>query len=710
MQQRKPDKPHRVVIEAVEPEVDGGRHPVKRTPGETVHVTADIFGDGHDVVRAVLRYREIDGAGKPAGDWHVTTMASEVNDHWHGMFVVGHVGWYEYVVDAWVDRFGTWRRDLQKKHEARQEVASDLLEGAALVRTAALRARGAPAGRRRKSVATGPATSGTAAADLATPGNEPEWMLAQAELLERGGDQASRVAIALDPALLAAMNRHAEHVAVTSSEKMLRVVVEPVRARFGAWYEMFPRSAGPDPTRSATFDEAAGRLPEIAAMGFDVLYLPPIHPIGRTFRKGPNNTLTAGPNDPGSPWAIGGREGGHMSVEPGLGTIDDFDRFVERARALGIEIALDLAYQCSPDHPYVTEHPEWFRHRPDGSIKYSENPPKKYQDIYPFDFECADFQALWDELKRIVLFWVGHGVRIFRVDNPHTKPLRFWEWMIGEVRREHPGIVFLSEAFTRPKIMRHLAKIGFSQSYTYFTWRNEKPELTEYLTELTQTEVREYMRPNLFVNTPDILHEYLQLGGRPAFEARLVLAATMGATYGVYSGYELCENRAVPGTEEYMDSEKYQFRQWDWDRPGNIKPLVTRINQLRREHLALHGNWSLRFHATDNPHLIAYSKCTPDLTDIVLAVVNLDPFDTQHGWVQVPVRDWLLEPTGYRVDDLLTHERYHWHGEWNYVRLDPGFRQAHILQVESPAAGSHIRAAERDQTTRFASDLQRLTT
>jgi starch synthase (maltosyl-transferring) len=467
---------------------------------------------------------------------------------------------------------------------------------------------------------------------------------------------------------------------------VLEVVVEPVRARYGAWYEMFPRSAGTDPSRSATFAEAAERLPYIAGMGFDVLYLPPIHPIGKSFRKGPNNTLNAGPNDPGSPWAIGGEAGGHKAVEPALGTIEDFDRFVERARQHGIEIALDLAYQASPDHPYVKEHPAWFRQRPDGTIKYAENPPKKYQDIYPINFESSEWEALWQELKSVIEFWIGHGVKIFRVDNPHTKPYRFWQWALGEIKQAHPDTIFLSEAFTRPKVMRYLAKSGFSQSYTYFTWRNTKVELTDYFTELTQTDVREYMRPNLFANTPDILHEYLQHGGRPAFQVRFVLAATLGATYGIYSGYELSENVPVkPGSEEYLDSEKYQIRVRNFDHPQSLAELIARVNGIRRDHPALQRDWGLRFHNTDNPQLLAYSKRSEDGTDLVVVVVNLDPSHMQHGFVQLPLVQWgLTAESTIEVQDLLSDERYFWRGEWNYVRLDPGLRVAHVLAVKMP--------------------------
>jgi len=461
------------------------------------------------------------------------------------------------------------------------------------------------------------------------------------------------------------------------------VIVERERARFGAWYEMFPRSAGTDASRSATFKEAARRLPYVAAMGFDVLYLPPVHPIGKSFRKGPNNALQAGAGDPGSPWAIGSADGGHTAVEPGLGTLEDFADFVEASRRQGLEIALDLAYQASPDHPYVREHPEWFRHRPDGTIKYAENPPKKYQDIYPFNFESEQWASLWRELKHIVEFWISHGVRIFRVDNPHTKPFHFWQWALDDIRRRHPDAIFLSEAFTRPKVMRYLAKAGFSQSYTYFTWRNSAQELKEYFTELTQTDVREYMRANLFANTPDILHAYLQRGGRPAFQVRLVLAATLGASYGIYSGFELFENVAVrEGSEEYLDSEKYQIRVRNFDQPGNLSEFITQVNTIRREHPALQHDWGLQFHDTDNGELLCYSKRSKDGADLVVMVVNLDPLNMQHGFVRLPLSSWgLPAESAFEVVDLLSNERYFWRGEWNYVRLDPQGRMAHILQM-----------------------------
>lgn len=639
----------RVIIERVLPEIDAGRYPIKRTPGEKVVVTAHIFADGHDRIAARLLYKPVSEKA-----WRETTMAPLGNDVWEASFTPLDDRPYHYTLEAWIDRFASWRDDLAKRVQAGQDVASDLLEGAGLVFEAAKRATG----------------------------EEQVALREQARFLSSERPQAERVAAALEGSLAERMSRHPDRSRATQYERTLEILVERERARFSSWYEMFPRSAGPDPSRSATFREAEARLPEIAAMGFDVLYLPPIHPIGKTFRKGPNNALTAGPDDPGSPWAIGSEAGGHKSVDPGLGTLDDFRHFVEAARRLGLEVALDIAFQCSPDHPYVKEHPEWFRHRPDGSIKYAENPPKKYQDIYPFNFECDDWRGLWTELKSVIEFWIDQGVTVFRVDNPHTKPLRFWSWLIGEIHKTRPETIFLAEAFTRPKVMYALAKGGFTQSYTYFTWRNTQRELIDYLTELTQTEVRDYFRPNFFANTPDILHEYLQTGGRPAFQSRLVLAATLAASYGIYSGFELCENRAVPGTEEYQDSEKYQVRAWDWDRPGNIKELIARINRIRRENPALQFNDRLRFYPINNDRLICYAKTTEDLSNIILVAVNLDPHHPQEGWVQVPIHDLGIGPDErYQVHDLITDIRYLWHREWNYIRLDPAAMPAHLFRV-----------------------------
>jgi len=477
------------------------------------------------------------------------------------------------------------------------------------------------------------------------------------------------------------------------------VVVDAVRARFGAWYEMFPRSCTDDASRPGTLRDAEAQLPRIADLGFNVLYLPPIHPIGHTHRKGRNNSLKAYENDPGSPWAIGSEAGGHTAIDPGLGTLADFDRFVRLAKRLGIDIALDIAFQASPDHPWVREHPEWFRHRPDGSIKYAENPPKKYQDIYPIDFDTSERESLWAALLDVFLFWMSHGVKIFRVDNPHTKSFRFWEWAIAEIKRAHPDAIFLSEAFTRPKLMRYLAKAGFTQSYTYFTWRNTAWDLRHYLTELTTTELREYMRPNFFTNTPDILNEYLQSGGRPAFEVRLILAATLSASYGIYSGFELCENvPAKPGSEEYANSEKYEIRPRDWSRAGRFSELIARVNEIRRQQPALQFTDGLQFHNTDNGAFLWFSKTAPGppvpsevegmrgtrptADGRVFVVANTDVHWTQQGWVQMPIGELGLSARQpFIVEDLLDGARYTWRGEWNYVKLDPADRVAHIFVV-----------------------------
>ena len=648
----------RAVIESVQPEIDAGRFPAKRTAGEMVRVEADVFADGHDKVAADLIYRyaglsatAVAGAKAP-GDWTRVPMAPLGNDRWFAEFTVEELGFYEFSIEAWVDRFETYRDGLSKKFGAGQDVSTELTEIAEFLR-------------------------------LKT---DDERLKSFSARITSGDDQGAGVAAALDNDLVAAARRDPGlRTAVVRYERTLRVMVERERARFGAWYEMFPRSAGPDPSRSATFDEAAGRLPAIAAMGFDVLYLPPIHPIGTTARKGRNNSLTPEPTDPGSPWAIGAATGGHTAVEPGLGTLDDFVRFVRRARELGLDVALDIAFQTSPDHPWVREHPEWFRHRPDGSIKYAENPPKKYQDIYPLDFESPAWPELWAALRDVFVFWIEKGVTVFRVDNPHTKAFRFWEWAIADLKSRHPDTVFLSEAFTRPRVMHYLAKLGFSQSYTYFTWRNTKAELVEYFTELATGPGREYMRPNLFANTPDILHEYLQHGGRPAFKIRLVLAATLGASYGIYSGFELSENRPVkPGSEEYLDSEKYQYRQWNWDHPDSLAPLITLLNDARHAYRALQSDWSLRFHDTDNDHIVAYSK--RDARVVILTIVNLDYGNMQQGFVRVPLADWASRDDGGRIvaSDLITGETYTWTAEWNYVRLEPDTRPAHVLVIQLP--------------------------
>jgi starch synthase (maltosyl-transferring) len=667
----------RVVIEHVQPEVDAGRFPIKRTVGETVDVRAHVHADGHDLLMVLLKYRSSEpGAERP---WSEVPMEPLGNDEWRASFEVREVGGSEYTIEAWVDRFLSWRHELTIKARAGLDVSTELKEGAALVAAAAERCRprhqsGSGLERRRHRRDAG---------DVALDADDMR-LDEDARVIGGDRDPGVRINTALDDRLLALMMRHADRRFASTYGRVLRVTVDRERARFGAWYEMFPRSWGPDPTRSATFHEAAGHLPRVAALGFDVVYLPPVHPIGASFRKGRGNALVAVPGDPGSPWAIGSHAGGHKSVEPGLGSVKDFDAFVATARRLGLEVALDLAYQCSPDHPYVQDHPEWFRHRPDGTIKYAENPPKKYQDIYPFDFESPAWRSLWDELLDVVRFWIDHGVHIFRVDNPHTKPYAFWEWLIGEIQRDHPETIFLSEAFTRPKIMYYLAKLGFTQSYTYFTWRNTKAELQQYFTELSTSGVREFFRPNLFANTPDILHAYLQSGGPAAFKIRLILAATLGASYGIYSGFELCEGRAVAGTEEYLESEKYQIRHWDWDHPDNIKDLIAAVNRTRREHKALQFDTDLRFYETDNPQLLAYAKTAPGERDAIVVVVNIDPYNVQHGWIRIPAAEfgWIGDPP-FAVHDLLTDAIYTWRGEWNYVRLDPRVSPAHVLSVKA---------------------------
>ena len=649
----------RVVIERVWPEIDAGRFPIKRTVGEQVSVSADIFVDGHDLLAGVVKYRclpSLKGVHSDPPAWQEVPLSARANDRWEATFTVTELGEYEYTIEAWIDRFGSWLKELVAKTDAEQDVSSELLEGAEIIQ----RAVGRP-----------------------VDPDENLRLLEIADLLRRDAPPVARIWAAKDSNLRAFMDARPDRSASTTYGRTLRCVVDSVRARFGAWYEMFPRSVTPDASRSGTFREAETRLAEIAAMGFDVVYLPPVHPIGETNRKGRNNALAASPGDPGSPWAIGSPAGGHTAVEPGLGTLDDFDRFVRLANRLGLEVALDIAVQTSPDHPWVREHPEWFRHRPDGSIKYAENPPKKYQDIYPINFESAEWEPLWHALRDIFLFWIDHGVRIFRVDNPHTKPFRFWEWVIARIRRDHPDVIFLAEAFTRPTVMRYLAKAGFTQSYTYFTWRNTAHDLREYMMELTRTELQEYMRPNFFANTPDILHEYLQTGGRAAFEVRLILAATLAANYGIYSGFELCEHVPVrKGSEEYLDSEKYQIKPRDWNQADNLRELIARVNEIRHTHRALQQNATLAFHNSDNPQFLWFSKSVPERPERVFVAVNTDPHWTQHGWVQMPIWEMGISPgTPYSVEDLLDGGRYTWRGEWNYVRLDPAERVAHIFVV-----------------------------
>ncbi|MEW5978683.1 MAG: alpha-1,4-glucan--maltose-1-phosphate maltosyltransferase [Acidobacteriota bacterium] len=644
------DGRRRVVIEGIKPEIDGGLFPIKRTVGEKVRVEADVFADGHDAVRCQLLYRK-----KGQTEWTLTQMSHVVNDRWEGMFYVTELGTYEYTVQAWVDKFLSWHHGIVKKIPAAQDSSVDFLVGANLLESVL---------------------------ENASASDQILLKAWAAALRSNQLDQMRQCA--LDEQLVLTMLKYPSPSPVSVYHRTLNVHVDREKARFSAWYELFPRSCAAEVGRHGTFKDCEARLPYVAGMGFDVLYLPPIHPIGRTHRKGRNNSVTPTPDDPGSPWAIGSEEGGHKAIHSDLGTLEDFRSLVRKAGELGLEVALDLAYQCTPDHPYVKSHPEWFRRRPDGTIQYAENPPKKYQDIYPIDFETEKWSQLWEELKSVVLFWMDQGVKIFRVDNPHTKAFLFWEWLIAEIHKVDPEVIFLSEAFTRPKVMYRLAKLGFTQSYTYFAWRNTKWELTEYFQELTQGEVREYFRPNLWPNTPDILTEYLQIGGRPAFMSRLVLAATLGPNYGIYGpAFELCENRPlVRGKEEYLDSEKYEIRHWDLARPDSLRDLIARINSIRKSNPALQSNDRLVFLPVDNEQLIAHAKTTEDLSNVILVVVNLDCHYKQSGWIDLPLAKLGLEADHpFQVHDLLTDARYFWHGSRNYIELNPHVLPAHILRV-----------------------------
>jgi starch synthase (maltosyl-transferring) len=639
----------RVVIERVEPQIDFGRFPIKRALGESVAVEADVFVDGHDVVSAVLLDR-------PASSdrWRETRMVSVTNDRWRAEFTVAALESHAYTIEGWVDGFRSWLRDLGKRVAAHHDVGVELLIGADLIRAAADR----------------------------TDSPQRQVLELYAARLADAPSGAQAVAVAEEPLLDDLMFSHAPRQFASRAPELF-ATVDRERAAFSAWYEMFPRSAAPEP-RHGTLRDVERRLPYVAAMGFDVLYLPPIHPIGRAFRKGPNNAVTAGARDPGSPWAIGGQEGGHKAIHADLGTIEDFRSLIAAAGKHGVEVAMDIALQCSPDHPYVRQHPEWFRKRPDGTIQYAENPPKKYQDIYPLDFECEAWQALWEELRSIFTYWAAEGVRIFRVDNPHTKPFPFWEWVIAEVRREYPDALFLAEAFTRPKVMYRLAKLGFTQSYTYFAWRDTKWELTRYFTELTKTKTREFFRANLWPNTPDILPASLQVGGRAAFMSRLVLAATLSGNYGIY-GPPFEHGWSAPrdsGSEEYLDSEKYQIHQHDLERPESLRDFIARVNSIRRGSPSIAHRGALEFHQADNEQIICYTRTSPDLADVVLVVVNLDANYTQSAWIELPLAQFNLPPDQpFQMHDLLTDARYLWHGSRNYVQLNPQVCPAHIFRL-----------------------------
>jgi starch synthase (maltosyl-transferring) len=630
------------VIESVAPEIDGGRFPAKAVAGEAVIVEADIFSDGHEKLDASILWRRDGEKG-----WREAPMAYFDNDRWRGVFVPEPNARYHYTIIAWRDRYESWRDELSKKYAAGVGIEVELVEGRNQIEAACGGDRASAADRKA--------------------------LTALVRTVDATGDVVARFEALMSADVASLMKRAAPREGLSRYRLDLDLTVDRKRAAFSAWYELMPRSMSDDPGRHGTFDDVIAKLPYVRDMGFDVLYFPPIHPIGRTHRKGKNNTLTPGPDDPGSPYAIGSAEGGHDALHSELGTFDDFARLVKAAREHGLEIAIDFAIQCSPDHPWIKAHPEWFDWRPDGTIKYAENPPKKYQDIVNVDFyRDGAFPSLWYALRDIVLFWAKHEVRIFRVDNPHTKPFPFWEWMIAAVQSDYPDAIFLAEAFTRPKVMKRLAKLGFTQSYSYFTWRNTKPELTSYLTELTTTDARFTMRPNFFVNTPDINPTFLQTSGRPGFRTRLVLAASLGGNYGVYSGFELCEATPVPGKEEYLDSEKYEIRAWDWHRPGNIRDDIRLMNRLRAERPALQSFANVTFYNAWNDQILYYGKKTPDRQDFVLFAVNLDPHNGQGADFEVPLWEFgLPDEASIDAEDLVTGNRFTWRGKIQHVWLDP---------------------------------------
>ena len=654
----------RIVIEEVHPTVNSGRYPARRSLGDTVEITAAIFGDGHDHVAARLLYRH-DSQRK----FLSTPFTPLTNDLWSATFPADAIGLWHFTIEAWIDHFDTWVHDLAKRLAAQTDSAQDiplaLRIGANHLDAAASRAKAADA-KKLKVFATN--LRSLADANLAvyeTP---------------------------ITPELIHLVEKYPDRTFATTYAPVLPLWIDRARARFSSWYELFPRSTSSSPNAHGTLRDVAARVPEVAAMGFDVLYLPPIHPIGAAFRKGRNNTTTPEPGDVGSPWAIGAGEGGHTEILPALGTFDDFDALIDTTRAHHVDLALDIAFQCSPDHPWVTAHPAWFNHRPDGTIQYAENPPKKYQDIYPLNFESSDWRGLWDALFGVFKFWVDRGVRVFRVDNPHTKALPFWEWCITEIHKSHPDVLFLAEAFTRPHVMYSLAKGGFTQSYTYFTWRTTKSELTDYFTEICNPPVSDFFRPNVWPNTPDILHAQFQVEDlserRAIFQQRIILATTLSANYGIYGpAYELLEGRPAkpaPGktsSEEYLDSEKYQLRNWDRTAPHSIAPLITQLNHIRRTNPALQRNEHLHFHTIPNDNLLAYSKSSPDHTNTILTVVNLDPINTQSSMVTLAL-DKLNLPWDaiYTVEDLLTNAHYTWAGPTNYISLTPQ-ATAHIFRI-----------------------------
>jgi starch synthase (maltosyl-transferring) len=647
----------RIAIEDVSPEINCGRYPAKSVVGAPVTIDADILCDGHDVLAAAVQHRR-----KGDRRWAEVPMRLVENDRWRAEITFQDLGPHEYLVAAWRDLFHGWREEVGKKYGAGQKISLELVEGRAIVeRTVAESTYGTPAERGK--------------------------LKALAREIKGESAEGDLFSVLMSDELSALMRHCGLRTNLSKSDPTLTIYVDRERAEFSAWYELMPRSQSGDATRHGTFEDVIERLPYVADLGFDVLYFPPIHPIGRSNRKGRNNSLVTEPDDPGSPYAIGAEDGGHDAIHADLGDFKSFARLIKAARGYGLEIALDFAIQCSPDHPWIKQHPEWFDWRPDGTIKYAENPPKKYEDIVNVHFYREAFPDLWYALRDVVLFWVERGVRIFRVDNPHTKPLPFWEWLIGVVQQAHPDVVFLSEAFTRPKMMKRLAKVGFTQSYTYFTWRNTKQELTDYLTELTRTECRHYMRPNFFVNTPDINPYYLQTSGRPGFQARLVLAATLSPSYGVYNGFELCEAAPVPGKEEYLDSEKYEIRAWDWDRPGNIKGDIRFVNELRRDHPALRRLGNLTFYNAWNDHILYYGKRTDDLSDFLLFAVNLDPHHAQGAHFEVPLWEFgLTDDATIEAEDLVLGTRFTWHGKIQHMWLNPPERAYMAWRLIPPSA------------------------
>jgi starch synthase (maltosyl-transferring) len=636
----------RVIIENVQPQVDGGLYPAKRTVGERVDVTADIFADGHDHLGAEMRYRK----GK-TGAWTAIRMQDVGNDTWRASFYAAEKGTYYFTVGAWVDHFDTWYDGFKKKVAAKVDVSVELMEGADYL----------------KAVGEGDAK-----------------LTALAKIFQDSKNQKTAIAAVMDQPFAMVVHDHPWRVYETKIETEFEIRVEHSKALYSTWYELFPRSSALDAGRHGTFKDTIKLLPRIAAMNFDVLYLPPIHPIGKINRKGKNNSVKALPGEPGSPWAIGSDEGGHKAVHAELGTLDDYKKLIAEAKRHGIDIAMDIAFQCAPDHPYVQAHPNWFRQRPDGSIQYAENPPKKYQDIYPFYFETPDWENLWNELRDVIFYWIDAGVTIFRVDNPHTKPIPFWEWVIAQVNAKYEDIIFLAEAFTRPKIMASLAKIGFTQSYTYFTWRVSKQEIVEYMTELVNGPSRNYFRPNFWPNTPDILPWHLQHQGENIFILRLALAATLSSNFGMYGPpYEFCENVPVDGKEEYFNSEKYEVKAYEWRKTSRMTDIVTLLNKARKNNAALQSTWNLQFCVIENPNLIAYLKTTDDLSNIILAIVNLDAHAKQQGYVRIPMELLKLEgKINLKLTDLITEEHYTWTQEWNYVELDPHKMPFHLFKVD----------------------------